>query len=141
MVASVPVDIEITAPATRAALLSSLARIGQIAAAENLPADTLARVLVVAEELVLNTITHGYGGECGRPVRINLTAAPVLTLVYEDDAPPFDPVLWRRRRAADSPPALREGQAGLDLLFGLASDVRWRPREAGNRLIVTFTPR
>jgi serine/threonine-protein kinase RsbW len=136
-------NLEIELPATRSALLSCLETIGEFGAAARLPADIVGKVRIVIEELYSNTIKYGYGGECDRRVWLRLSAAASLTVIYEDDAPTFDPTSWltpspdgeRRPSAAES---LREGEAGLALTFGLASSVAYEPRAAGNRLIMIF---
>ena len=137
-------NVEISAPAKLTALLSCSERIGHVCAAANLDPDVIARARIVLEELFLNTIRYGYGGECDRPVRLALHRGrgSGLTLVYEDEAPRFDPVAWRDRPdrtfAAD---VLREGEAGLDLMFGLASSFAYEPTGDGNRVIVSFARR
>ena len=132
-------DLEINAPATTRALVACLDSIGQFGGLGNLPPDTLARVRIVVEELFLNTINHGYGEECERPVRVRLSAGPAPVLTYEDEAPAFDPA--GRSLAAQRLPAsdgLRDGGVGIDLVYGLASEVTWERSGDGNRLVVVF---
>jgi anti-sigma regulatory factor (Ser/Thr protein kinase) len=133
--------LEIRASATNRDLLACLETIGHFGVAENIAPDVIGRVRVVVEELFSNTIKYGYGGECDRPVWVNLSLSPVVTLRFEDEAPPFDPT---RRRAAVSPPrppsTRREGGAGLALVFGLAATVVYQALDGGNRLVVTFAP-
>jgi anti-sigma regulatory factor (Ser/Thr protein kinase) len=135
-------DLEVDATATRAALLTTLETIGRFALAGNLQPDIAARVRVIVEELFLNTIDHGYGGECPRPVRLRLGGGCPCVLIYEDEAPPFDPGAWL---AKDNRPAavarLSEGEAGIAMLFGLSSSVTWEALPVGNRLVVTFAAR
>ncbi len=139
---SVAADLELSVPATRAALSTCLDGIGQFAEAGKLDADLTARLRIIVEELFLNTIKYGYGGECQRPVRLRLSHAAALTLIYEDDAPSFDPTRWTAAHDQSITVAdLREGQAGIALLFGLASSVTYQGRTGGNRLVVTFDPR
>jgi serine/threonine-protein kinase RsbW len=134
-------NLEIELPATHSALLSCLETIGDFGVAARLPADIVAKARIVVEELYSNTIKYGYGGECERRVWLRLSAAGSLTVIYEDEAPAFDPTSWPapsdegRPSAAES---LREGEAGLALMFGLASSVAYEPRSAGNRLVVIF---
>jgi serine/threonine-protein kinase RsbW len=134
-----PMNLEIELPATYGALLACLETIGDFATAARLAPDLAARARIVVEELYSNTIKYGYGGECEGRVGLRLSAHGPLTLTYEDDAPGFDPTSWSEgapgRSAAE---ALREGEAGLSLLFGLASRVAYEPRSGGNRLVVVF---
>ena len=137
-------NVEINAPAKLAALRSCSERMGHFCAAANLDPDVIARARIVLEELFLNTIRYGYGAECERPVRmvLNRGRGSTLTLVYEDEAPPFDPIAWRERPdRAFAVDVLREGEAGLDLMFGLASSFAYEPTGVGNRVTVSFARR
>jgi anti-sigma regulatory factor (Ser/Thr protein kinase) len=50
------------------------------------------RLNVVLEELFLNSIQHGYRGDCDAPIWITLDARPeAVQITYEDTAPPFNP--------------------------------------------------
>ena len=141
-----PQTLEIELPATLGALLSCLQTIGDFGAAARLAPDLVARARIVVEELYSNTIKYGYGGECERRVGLRLRAADALggslTLTYEDDAPWFDPTSWNDGlRSLSAAEALREGEAGLALMFGLASSVAYESVESGNRLVVVFEAR
>jgi anti-sigma regulatory factor (Ser/Thr protein kinase) len=142
MRASVSKELEISTPATFPALLSCLEAIDHFGMAGNHDPGLIARVCVVVEELFSNTIKYGQDGESQRTVRVNLHAEAILTLIYEDDAPPFDPTLWRPAEGEDDPVrALREGEAGLALVFGLAAAVAYEALPDGNRLVATFAPK
>jgi anti-sigma regulatory factor (Ser/Thr protein kinase) len=131
--------LDVTVPATTKGRCDALVAIERSCAAWNLDRDLVSRVLIIVEELFSNTVKYGYGGECERPVRFGLSTDPVLTLVYEDDAPPFDPTLWRRAETADVAADQRpEGQAGILLIMGLSATAHYLPRPAGNCLTVTF---
>lgn len=101
--------------------------------------DLVSRALIVVEELFSNTIKYGYGGECDHPVRLRLAAQPRLTITYEDDAPPFDPIAWKapdnEAVALEDRP---EGQAGIAMVTGLCASAVYQPRDGGNRLVLTF---
>jgi len=50
------------------------------------------RLNLVLEELFVNSIQHGYRGDCDAPVWIGLDARPeAVQITYEDTAPPFNP--------------------------------------------------
>ena len=50
------------------------------------------RLNLVLEELFVNSIQHGYRGDCDAPIWITLDAAPgAVQITYEDTAPPFNP--------------------------------------------------
>ena len=133
------IELKLELPATLESLLTCLGTIGDFAAAARLAPDLVARARIVLEELYSNTIKYGYGGECDRRVGVRLRGHGALTLVYEDDAPPFDPTGWNDPAAGlSAAESLREGEAGLALMFGLATRVAYEPRPNGNRLVVVF---
>jgi anti-sigma regulatory factor (Ser/Thr protein kinase) len=51
------------------------------------------RLRLIIEELFTNTIRHGHRAECDTPVRIELAVIEGCpALLYEDSAPPYDPL-------------------------------------------------
>jgi len=53
------------------------------------------RLNVVLEELFVNTVTHGHGGEKDAPVWVTLDSrAPGVHVTYEDTAPAFNPLAY-----------------------------------------------
>lgn len=96
---------------------------------------------LVFEEVVLNTIRHGYHDEgAGRVIDVSIVCRPeAIVMTFEDDAPAFDP---REQPAPVLPKSLadaREGGLGLMLVRKLASDVQYeRTPDRHNRLTVTI---
>jgi serine/threonine-protein kinase RsbW len=135
---SVP-ELALDLPATTQGLRSCLTSIEEGCAGWNLPEGTLARLKVVVEELYSNTIKYGYGGESQRPVRIRLRCTPPIELVYEDEAPPFDPTVWVEKAPNLAPPQRDVvGRKGIALALGLARSARYERLPAGNRLRLRF---
>ena len=59
------------------------------------PRESGLRLNVVLEELFVNTVTHGHGGEKDAPVWITLdTCPPGVRVTYEDTAPAFNPLTY-----------------------------------------------
>jgi len=100
------------------------------------------RLALIVEELLSNTIQHGLGGESDDAVVIALSASgPELVLLYEDGAPPFDPLARRARAtgAIDGPLEGRPlGGLGLRILDGFAAAARYAREGDRNRLWVTL---
>jgi anti-sigma regulatory factor (Ser/Thr protein kinase) len=68
-------------------------------AAHGVERERCLRLNVVLEELFVNTVQHGYRGDCEAPVWITLRADPGRVQVsYEDTAPPFNPLAHRPQR-------------------------------------------
>ncbi len=131
-----PVDLDESFPATADGLRTALEAIDRFCVACNLNGLAVSRVRIIVEELFTNTIKYGYGGECDRPVRLCLGGMP-LCLIFEDDAPPFDPTGWKC--ATDTAPDQQpEGQAGIPLILRLGSQVRYDARQHGNRIAITI---
>jgi serine/threonine-protein kinase RsbW len=96
------------------------------------------RLTLIVEELFTNTVTHGHGGDSDAPVQLELgfTVAH-LTLRYEDNAPPFDPL----QRLDAAPPDLDAqiddravGGLGVHLITHMAHSVDYAHIEGFNRL-------
>jgi anti-sigma regulatory factor (Ser/Thr protein kinase) len=120
-------------------LHAALATIDDFAAVGNLGADVTARLRVIVEELFSNTIKYGYAGECEHPVRLRLAADADVRLVFEDEAPHFDPTGWRRIPDPAVPPEDRPpGQAGIALVLGLVRSAVYEEMPCGNRLTLTL---
>lgn len=80
----------------------------------------LLKLLVVAEELYLNTVQHG--GEHPGPVRLRLQRQDqVLVFHYEDAAPEYDPFAQAPQALLDAPLSRRPvGRLGVVLVEGFA---------------------
>jgi anti-sigma regulatory factor (Ser/Thr protein kinase) len=132
-------EIALVLPATTHGLHSCLTSIEEACADWNLPRDTISRLRVVVEELFSNTIKYGYGGESERPVRVRLRGSPPIELVYEDDAPAFDPTAGRDGTPDGALPARDAvGGKGIALALGLTRSARYERLAAGNRLTLWF---
>ena len=57
-----------------------------------MPPRLIMRLQLVVEELFVNTVTYGHGGDPEAPVDVSVCIdADRVTLVYEDNAPAFNP--------------------------------------------------
>jgi anti-sigma regulatory factor (Ser/Thr protein kinase) len=55
--------------------------------------QTAVRVRLILEELLTNSIRHGYRAECDKGIRIELDVIEGCpAILYEDSAPPYDPL-------------------------------------------------
>jgi serine/threonine-protein kinase RsbW len=101
------------------------------------------RLALVLEELITNTIEHGFGGESDAAVGVALRASDAgIELLYEDAAPPFDPLAHAARSPAAVDAALDErpiGGLGIHLLGRLASAARYAREGGRNRLWLTLS--
>jgi anti-sigma regulatory factor (Ser/Thr protein kinase) len=120
-------------------LVAALDAIEQACEAWNIDAALVSRARIVVEELFSNTIKYGYDGAGDGAIRIRLAAAPRLTLVYEDDAPLFDPTHWRSEAdEAVLPDERIEGRAGIAMVMGLCSAASYQAQGGRNCLTLTF---
>jgi anti-sigma regulatory factor (Ser/Thr protein kinase) len=132
-------ELVLELPATTGGLRSGLDSIEEACAAGNIPRDTRSRLVIALEELVSNTIKYGYGEESQRPVRVRLRWRPPIELVYEDEAPPFDPIVWLAESQQGAPPADDVvGRKGVALVLGIARSARYERLPGGNRLTLRF---
>jgi serine/threonine-protein kinase RsbW len=136
-----PADLDLNVSATTRALRAALQAADEICAARRVDARLVSRARIVIEELFTNTIKYGYGGECDRTVRLTLSASRALTVTLEDDAPPFDPTLWKPAANTPALPSERPpGQSGIALVLGLSSKVNYLRLPTGNRVTVILEP-
>jgi len=112
-----------------------LARMAEQATRLGVADDAALRLQLVAEELFVNTITHGHQGESEHKVGLTLVRQDeVLTLRYDDDAPLFD--ITQSEQKAASPAAI--GGLGIDLIRGMSKAVRFRRQGLRNVTEIDF---
>ncbi len=96
------------------------------------------KLRLAIEELFLNTVTHGHGGDTDAPVEVEVHVEDNrVVLVYVDAAPPFDPF------AAVEPPdpaasleARSVGHLGVFLITALAARCNYARTGDRNRITV-----
>jgi anti-sigma regulatory factor (Ser/Thr protein kinase) len=134
-----PNELNLNHPATLSALHAALDAIEEACKGWKIDISLVSRARIVVEELFSNTIKYGYGEECKKPVRLGLRPLPELTLVYEDEAPPFNPLTWTTKRDdALLPAERRPGLAGIALVTGLSATACYERHDGVNRLTITF---
>jgi anti-sigma regulatory factor (Ser/Thr protein kinase) len=81
------------------------------------------RLNLVLEELFINTVRHGHGGDCDAPVWMMLEADErSVHVIYEDIAPPFNPYAHLPEGPPDTTLDLRKiGGLGVLLTKELAA--------------------
>ena len=135
-------ELRLSFPATVSGLVASLEAMDHAGVTLNLSPSLVSRVRIIVEELFSNTIKYGYGGECEKPVRLSLRPHPELTLTYEDEAPPFNPLVWKAKRAETFAPEARPaGQAGIAMVMGLSAKTSYQRCNGANCLTITFAER
>jgi anti-sigma regulatory factor (Ser/Thr protein kinase) len=131
--------------ARMAALDGLLAFAGDYCAARGVGNDDALRLTLVLEELFTNTVMHGHGGDCDAPLRVALCCtASHLLLLYEDSAPPFDPLSGLDAAAlqVDLPAEQRSaGGLGMRLVAQLASSLRYAHEHGRNRVWIEMPRR
>ena len=96
------------------------------------------RLRLVVEELFVNTVTHGHGGDCDAPVEITiLVEDDRVVLTYVDVAPPFDPFAHVHGPESDVPPEDRTvGRLGVFLVTKFATRYGYLRAGEANRISV-----
>jgi len=102
--------------------------------AEAIERSRCLRLNVVLEELFVNSIQHGYRGDCDAPIWIRLDARPdAVHITYEDTAAPFNPFA----RLPD--PEQKIGGLGVLLTRELAAGQDYAYLFGRNRLRLSLT--
>jgi serine/threonine-protein kinase RsbW len=130
-------------PARLASLTDVAAFIDDFGSRHGVDPGLALKLTLVLEELVTNTIEHGFGGESDAPIRIALTSTrpASVSIAYEDSAPAFDPLAHAAHRPAavgDPFEARSIGGLGIHLIGQLASMARYARDDERNRLWLTF---
>lgn len=102
-----------------------------------IPQAASLRLQLVAEELFLNAVEHGYRGGPGARIGLGLRReGGELRLLFEDAAPPFDPCAAPSRAIfAEAVETRPPGGFGCLLVNGLARETCYE-RSAGRNLTV-----
>jgi serine/threonine-protein kinase RsbW len=95
------------------------------------------RLCLAVEELFVNTVTHGHGGDSEATVDVTVRIeGERVVLIYEDSAPPFDPFATvEHPDPAASIDARGVGRLGVFLITQVAE--RCEYARAGDRNCVT----
>lgn len=96
--------------------------------------DELAHdAVLLSEELLVNTISHGYGPEpeeAWLEVRVEVKDSQRVSLVFVDQAPEFNPLEAQERDLSED----REGGWGVPLLRALAQNIYYE-RKSGKNIL------
>ncbi len=96
------------------------------------------RLEVVFEELVANTVRHGFTDDSDQSIHVEVErGSGAITLTFEDDGAPFNPVQTEAPGRAD---ADRVGGLGLPLIAKMSSALRYEQLAPGE-LRQGFNPR
>jgi anti-sigma regulatory factor (Ser/Thr protein kinase) len=93
------------------------------------------------EEVVSNTIRHGYSNKEGQFVTVRCSAPRPGYFVFtvEDDAPPFNPLALAPLPAIGEQDEGQVGGQGIRLLRGFAGTLEYEAKPGGNRLHIGFS--
>lgn len=106
---------------------------GTFVALAGLPAREAGRLELVLEELFVNAVRHGYGGECESLIGASLRRdADSIFLRFEDEAPPFDPLSVATPAFGADPDARSVGGLGLHIARSYALRLEYRREGALN---------
>lgn len=122
--------------ARMAEMADALAFADAFCAAQQVARNPQLRLTLVIEELFSNTVQHGHGGDADSSIRLSLQAdTQGIELLYEDQAPAFDPLTWARdHEAAAQTDTHTVGGRGLLLVLQLSSVTRYAFEDGCNRL-------
>ncbi len=100
------------------------------------PPDLVYQVNLVLEELVVNVINYGYGGDPNHEIEIDLNwEADKLTVEIVDDAPAFNPLKDNPEPDLTSKLENRPiGGLGIYLVHHLMDEIKYRREQGRNHL-------
>ena len=125
-----------------ASLESTAAFASSFCERHGLDGDSARKLALIVEELLCNAIEHGFRRECDETVAVSLCAnGAELSLLYDDGAPPFDPLaaMSESSVAIEVPADARAiGGLGLRLVGALAAQACYVREDGRNRLRITL---
>jgi serine/threonine-protein kinase RsbW len=126
-------------PARTAALANVTGFIEAWGAGVGLPRQTILRMVLVIEELFINTVLHGYGGDSGEQVSVTLNdRGAEVELIVEDQGPVFDPFQALPTVTATASPFSRQvGGLGRLLVSTMCTNSEYERR--GDTNVVTVS--
>lgn len=115
--------------------------IEKLASQHAIPDRTRYAMDLCLEEVLSNIIRHGYDNNVDGNITICcLTGrAGYISLVVDDEAPPFNPLGFQDSRFGRSAVDIPPGGQGIRLLKQFADTLEYEPRPKGNRLTIGFT--
>jgi serine/threonine-protein kinase RsbW len=125
-------------PASAAGVRLAAEAFDAFASARGIPVEVVRSVQVALDEILSNTVRHGYGsrGEGGR-IEIGFeVAGGILEVTIQDDAPAFDPLA---APVPDTTSGLADrpaGGLGILLTRRLMDDVEYERASGRNRVIL-----
>ena len=123
-------------PARLRAFEQVQALIDEFGAAAELGREDRHKLTLIVEELFTNTVNHGHSGDSDASVFITFEEDKGnVQLIYEDSAPPFDPLAAGKRRDIESTVKERRvGGLGIFLTIGLTEQADYSYAEGRNRI-------
>jgi len=125
-------------PARTGALAEVMGYVERRSQALSLPRHTTLKLLVMTEELFINAVLHGYGGDSDGQVTLAVAdLGTEVELLAEDQAPAFDPFSQVPRVSRSKDPGVRPvGGLGRALVAGLSSGHGYERSGESNRVRV-----
>jgi serine/threonine-protein kinase RsbW len=105
------------------------------------------RLEVIFEELVSNTIRHGFTKHSGQSIHVSIDPKPeAIEFTFEDDGEPFNPLEMAAPESFSSIENARIGGLGIPLVVRLSANLRYeRPTASrsgefvpSNRIVVSI---
>ena len=121
---------------------SSLAEVATLAEAMEsfanrhaLPVATKSAINLALEEIVTNIILHGYQGQPGQAIGVEIMFRPgVVQVCVEDSAPPFNPLLAPKPDLTLPLEERKPGGLGLHLVRNVMDGLEYQRAGGKNRL-------
>ena len=115
--------------------------IDEFCARETVRDEIKYKLYLIAEELAVNVVSHGYSGRSDGSIEITLRRGPDgIDVCIEDEAPPFDPLGQAPAAVTDGAVADRPvGGLGVYLARTLAATVAYRFRDGRNVFLATVS--
>jgi anti-sigma regulatory factor (Ser/Thr protein kinase) len=112
----------------------------KLASQHAIPDSTRYAMDLCLEEVLSNIIRHGYRKQSSGTIKISCIRERdgYISLVVEDGAPSFNPIVFQSRHFPPSLDEISLGGQGIHLLKQFADELEYEDKGTGNRLTISF---
>ena len=122
-------------PASPAGARLAAEAFDSFAVARAIPPEVIRSVQIALDEVISNTVTHGYGQAANGRIEVRFRIADgILEVTIQDDAPAFDLLASPEPDTTAALDGRRAGGLGILLTRSLMDDVRYERTDGRNRV-------
>jgi sigma-B regulation protein RsbU (phosphoserine phosphatase) len=133
-----PAVLDLTLANRASELQRLVSAVERFAQDQGIPDPDMHAVMLALDEVITNTITHGYDDQAAHEIQVRLTLANGrLSVEVQDDGRPFNPLTAPQPDLTSAVEQRPVGGLGIHLVRSLMSEVAYRRESGKNHLIMS----